>query len=159
MITHILQQDKNCCALACIESLTADQNARKTQAELIKRFSRETSVGRFHDPITKLDKMDGGVDLLHFFRILVALKVAQRFEVGSGKDFVMQHAQAISNGIFLFTTTGRDGAGELYHCLRLQNENKGHPEFSVLDPSENNWRLINWDSPEFLKSVVVVCVP
>lgn len=38
MISPVKQQDQNCCALACIESLTVDKQQHRTQQQLIDDF-------------------------------------------------------------------------------------------------------------------------
>jgi hypothetical protein len=161
MISPVKQQDKNCCTLAGIESLTIDKQRHRTQQQIIDDFPAWCRKDQWdeHGDGTK-HKKDGPVDLLAFFHILRSMKLASSFEVGTGRACDEDRKSRLHDGIFLCTTTHHDGSYGSFHCVRLENPRVD--DFYVVEPSQiypHAYRPVLWDSPDFRGAVVIVCIP
>jgi hypothetical protein len=161
MVTPVKQQDQNCCVLACIESLSIDKQRHRTQSQIIDDFPAWCHKGEFQVYANgQKVKKDGQVDPLALFHILREMRLASSCEVGTGRAFVDARKTRINDGIFFLTTTHQNGSYGSFHCVRL--ENPRIDDFAVMEPSQSYqpaYRLIRWDSAEFLGSVAVVLVP
>lgn len=163
-MTPTKQLNKNCCVLACVESLSIDKAQHISQQQIIDQFPIECQKGKFRKNPDGSDNLtesrDGETAPQAFFQILKTLGFASSFEVGIGKDFIDARTHRINDGIFLFTTTHPDGTPEGYHCVRVENPEPG--QCYVMEPSQGygaSYRPLQWNSQEFLKSIVIVCLP
>jgi hypothetical protein len=159
-VTYIQQQDDRCCMLACLSSLLNDKQTPLTQQQLIDKYPDQTNKGKFFDPLANTKPRDGAMAPHQLFHLLLAEGLACHFAVGTGKDFVKRHTKRVPDGIFLLTTTGQNGVGETYHCVRVENVTEPNAIY-VMEPGigyPHHFRPIGWNDPEFLKSVVVVCI-
>ncbi len=159
-VTYVRQQDSQCCMLACMSSLLTDKNRPFSQQQLIEKYPSETNKGTFFDPPNNTKPKDGALVPHQFFHLQKAEGLAKHFAVGTGKSFLERHAKRVSDGIFLLTTTGQNGVGETYHCVRVENVTEPNNVY-VMEPAlgyPNHFRPIDWNDTEFLKSIVVVCI-
>lgn len=159
-VTYMQQQDPRCCMLACLSSLLTDKQRPLSQQQLIDKYALETNKGKFFDTPTNKQPKDGAVVLHQFFHILQAEGLARHFAVGTGNPFLQRHQKRVPDGIFLLTTTGQNGVGETYHCVRVENVTEPNAVY-VMEPGlgyPHQFRPISWNDPEFLRSIIVVCI-
>lgn len=159
-VTYVQQQNERCCMLACLSSLLTDKQQPLSQQQLIDKYPDETNKGKFFDSPANTKPRDGAMAPHQFFHLLKAEGLARHFEVGTGKEFIKRHTRRVSDGIYLLTTTGQRGVGEIYHCVRVENVTEPNDIF-VMEPAlgyAHHFRPIGWNDPEFLKSIVVVCI-
>jgi hypothetical protein len=160
-VTYVQQQNKNCCMLACLSSLLTDKQRPLTQQQLIDKYPYETYKGQFFDPPANTNQKDGALAPHQLFHLLKAEGLALHFAVGTGRAFLQRHTKRVADGIFLLTTTGPQGVGENYHCVRVENSTEPNDVY-VMEPAQSyayHFRPIPWNDAEFLKAIVVVCIP
>jgi hypothetical protein len=159
-VTLVRARDANCCALAAIESLSADRGDRRySQTDLIKEFPDHTRKGKTNAEGHSIQGVIGPLDTLHILR---SLGFAAEFVLGLGKDFAELYQSRIPNGVFLLTMNYPDGKYGYFHCWRIESTGPSHCSVVNNHPNPEESPLpvipLSWDQVHTLGGNILVCV-
>jgi hypothetical protein len=160
-VTHVRARDKNCCALAAIESLTADRGPKRySQADLIEKFPAHCQRDQKNLEGESLEGVIGPLDMIHILR---ELGFVEHLLMGFGREFGVTHNAQVPDGIFLHTINHLDGKHGGFHCWRVESILQDVCWVVNNDPPPTPHHApllkIPWGLFETLGGTLLVCVP